>query len=63
MVRLVVDREICTGCGACAELFPKVFEIRDNKAWVIGLDRCDAWDCQDAVDCCPLEAIGLAPDK
>lgn len=55
-----VDMELCIGCGSCAEICPEVFEMRDDKAWVIGEDKCNTCDCQSASDACPVEAISLA---
>ncbi len=55
----VVDYEACIGCGSCVELCPEVFEMRDEKAWVIGVDKCNTCDCQEAVNACPAEAITL----
>ncbi len=53
----VVDMDLCIGCGSCVELCPEVFELRDDKAWVIGPDKCSTCDCQSAADTCPVEAI------
>ncbi len=55
----VVDMELCIGCGSCAELCPEVFEMRDDKAWVIGPDKCNTCDCETAADSCPVEAISF----
>ncbi len=58
MKRPVVDYDLCEGCGTCVELCPEVFELRDDeKAYVIGIDKCDTCDCQEAADLCPVEAI------
>jgi ferredoxin len=53
----VVDLDLCIGCGSCSELCPDVFETKDDKAYVIGPDKCEACDCQAAADSCPVEAI------
>jgi ferredoxin len=58
MRKPVVDYDLCEGCGTCVELCPEVFELRDDdKAYVIGPDKCDTCDCQEAADMCPVEAI------
>jgi ferredoxin len=56
----VVDYELCVGCGSCVEVCPEVFEVRDDqKCWVIGPDKCNTCDCQQAADLCPSQAIKL----
>lgn len=52
-----VDFDLCVGCGACTEVCPEVFQLRDDKAWVIGLDKCNTCNCQEAADICPVQAI------
>jgi ferredoxin len=60
MATPVVDLDLCIGCGLCSELCPKVFELRDDKAWVVNPNACDTCDCQQAVDSCPVTAISFA---
>ncbi len=55
----VVDYDACIGCESCVELCPEVFEMRDEKAWVINPDKCNTCDCEEAVNACPAEAIKL----
>lgn len=57
MVIPKIDTDTCIGCGLCTELCPKVFELRDDKAWVVNPNGCDTCDCQQAVDSCPVTAI------
>jgi ferredoxin len=54
----VVDYETCIGCGSCPEICPEVFELRsDEKAWVVGPEKCGTCKCQEAIDICPVQAI------
>lgn len=50
-----VDRELCIGCGACADICPEGFEMRDDdKAYAVNPDA----NCIDeAMEACPVEAI------
>jgi ferredoxin len=59
MATPVVDFDLCIGCGSCVELCPEVFELRDDKAWVIGPDKCNTCDCEEAMNVCPTEAIKM----
>ncbi|MGB9712428.1 MAG: ferredoxin [Dissulfurimicrobium sp.] len=55
----VVDYALCIGCGSCVEVCPEVFELRDEKSWVIGPDKCDTCNCEEAANICPVAAITL----
>lgn len=52
MPKLVVDKDLCVGCGLCVGSFPEVFEFDDdNKAKVVG----------DADDACAEESCASCP--
>jgi ferredoxin len=58
MPKPVVDVDACEGCGTCEEMCPEVFKVNaEEKAEVIGADKCDTCDCQEAADTCPVQAI------
>jgi ferredoxin len=58
-MKVVVDKETCTGCGLCEDTCPQVFKINDNIAEVIAAKvPPDAMDCAlQAAEECPVEAI------
>jgi ferredoxin len=63
------NSENIKGSGLCLTQFDKgdnqvgcprySFEIRGEKSWVIGPDKCGTCDCEEAVDSCPVAAIEL----
>jgi len=56
-----VDKDLCTGCGLCADLAPEVFDLEDDFA-VVKVDPVPAEHedaAQDAADQCPVEAITI----
>ena len=54
-----IDYSLCTGCGACAELYPLFFMIRDDRAWVINHEKFLAAEQRGVVYACPFGAITL----
>lgn len=58
-MKAIVDKDLCSGCGLCADTCPEVFEIKDNIAIVkvskVPEDLIES--CKQAADDCPVEAI------
>ena len=53
--KIIVDQELCVGCGVCVNLCPDVFELQDDgKAKVISNDDCDH---NEIINNCPVGAI------
>lgn len=54
-----VDLYLCNGCGSCAELYPEVFEMRDDKAWVRSFEAVPLLNMEEVISCCPKRAISF----
>ncbi len=58
MAKLVVDQELCIGCGSCVEICPEVFELDENeKSYVKNQEACNTCNCEEAIEICPVGAI------
>ena len=59
-MKLVVDKDICIGCGACAAICPDVFEIDEDGLAVSIVESINEEVQEDAIDAkegCPVNAI------
>jgi len=54
-----IDYSLCTGCGGCADAFPELFEVRDDKAWVLDAGKYDPALHQGVMTVCPFYAISI----
>jgi len=60
MPKVIVDKDLCIGCGLCADTCPEVFHLEDDgKAEVKSQEAAAAnLACsKDAAATCPTEAI------
>lgn len=61
-MKATVDRDLCIGCGLCAEMCPEVFEMGDDMIAAVIVDVVPAGSeekASDAATACPVEAISL----
>lgn len=57
--KLVVDPNLCIGCGSCAAVAPKTFIMDDSLGKTKALDPAGDSEktVQEAIDSCPVSAI------
>lgn len=60
MAKIKIDNDLCIGCGLCADLCPKTFEIKGDKAKVKKAEVSDTECEKDAADSCPTSAIKIS---
>lgn len=61
-MKATVDKDLCIGCGLCAETCPEVFEMNDDMIAKVILDEIPDElkdSAQAAADACPVEAIAI----
>lgn len=64
-MRVVVDHNLCEGNGRCAEVAPKVFELRDDEHSYVLLENPPQElraKVELAVSLCPRQAIRIIND-
>jgi ferredoxin len=57
MYRIVIDRSLCSGFGACAELAPEIFEVDDGGLVSLRVGSSADPAALDAAAACPMAAI------
>jgi len=60
-MKATVDKELCTGCGVCADTCPEVFVLDDDTARVIVNEVPEEAEeaCKEASESCPVDAIAV----
>ncbi len=57
-MKIVIDKNLCIGCGTCVAIAPKSFKIdKDGKAEVIKPPQDNEAAIKEAIDSCPVAAI------
>jgi ferredoxin len=59
MYRIEIDRSLCSGFGACAELAPDVFEVDSGGTAKLRSGESDDPAVLDAAAACPMAAIAV----
>jgi ferredoxin len=63
MYRIQIDRSLCSGFGACAELAPEVFEVDDGGLVSLRTGTSDDPAALDAAAACPMAAISVVEEQ
>ena len=58
MAKIIIEKDLCIGCGACAATESSVFEIQDDGLAAVKKDVVND-DVLMAVDSCPTGAIAI----
>ncbi len=57
---LVLDQELCIGCGLCTQVCPHhVFDMENVKAQIVDFNAC--MECGACVNNCPSGALEVNP--
>jgi ferredoxin len=57
---IVIDRSLCSGFGACAELAPEIFELDAGGNASVRVGRSDDPVVLEAAATCPMAAIHVS---
>ena len=63
MYRIVIDRSLCSGFGACTELAPEIFELDGEGLAAVRVGTSDDAAVLDAAASCPMAAISVVDEQ
>jgi ferredoxin len=63
MLRIEIDRSLCSGFGSCADTAPAVFRLGDDGIAVALVEESDAPAALEAARSCPMGAIVLYDEE
>ncbi len=63
MYKIVIERSLCSGFGACAELAPEIFEVDGGGLVSLRLGTSDDPAVLDAAAACPMGAIEIIEEQ
>jgi ferredoxin len=56
-MNLVINEELCIGCGVCADVVPDLIEMNEDQIAVLLTDTAEEELATEAVESCPVDAI------
>jgi ferredoxin len=63
MYKIVIERSLCSGFGACAELAPEIFEVDNGGLVSLRIGTSDDPAVFDAAAACPMGAIEIVEEQ
>lgn len=63
MYRIVIDRSLCSGFGACAELAPDIFAVDGEGLVSLRVGSSTDPAVLDAASACPMAAITVVEEE
>ena len=61
--RIVLDRELCSGFGACVDVAPDLFRVGPDGRAVAVVNETDQGDAREAAAACPMAAITVIEER
>ena len=63
MYKIVIERSLCSGFGACAELAPEIFEVDGGGLVSLRIGMSNDPGVLDAAAACPMGAIEIIEEQ
>jgi ferredoxin len=63
MYKIVIERSLCSGFGACAELAPEIFEVDGGGLVSLRIGMSNDPAVLDAAAACPMGAIEIIEEQ
>ena len=63
MYKIVIERSLCSGFGACADLAPEIFEVDGGGLVSLRIGTSDNPAVLDAAAACPMGAIEIIEEQ
>jgi ferredoxin len=60
--RIIIDRDLCSGFGACADIDPETFALGDDGIVVALAESTGRTEAVEAARSCPMAAIRVVDD-
>lgn len=63
--KIVVDQDLCIGCGSCESMAPDHFELKDDGKSHVKKQYTEDDEklIKETIDSCPVDAISFSEDE